>query len=94
MDVTGTNWEDIVAQPDIEAAVLDVRHDPPPGLVMLNVGKNVGVKRGYTFEIFNGSRYKGQVRVENVQDDISSALIIRAVPDASITQGDSASTHL
>lgn len=94
MDVTGTNWEDIVAQPDIDAAVLGVRHDLAPGLVMLNVGKTAGVKRGHTFEIFHGTTYKGQVRVENVQADLSSALIVRAVEGTTMEQGDSASTQI
>lgn len=94
VNTTGVAYDEILAQPDINAAVLDVRHDLPPGLVMLNVGANQNVKRGYTFEIFNGRQYKGQVRVENVQDDVSSALIIRAVPGTTIAQGDRASTHL
>ncbi len=94
VNVTGVSYEDILAQPEINAAVLDVRHDLPPGLVMLNVGASQNVKRGYTFEVFNGREYKGQVRVENVQDNVSSALIIRAVPGTTIAQGDRAATHL
>lgn len=94
VNVTGVPYEDILAQPQINAAVLEVRHDLPPGLVMLNVGANADVKRGYTFEIFSGNQYKGQVRVENVQDNVSSALIIRSVPGTQIAQGDRAATHL
>ncbi len=94
VNVTGVSYEDIQAQPQIDAAVLDVRLDLSPGLVMLNVGSNQDVKRGYTFEIYKGSRYKGQVRVENVQGDVSSALITRTVDGVQISQGDRAATHL
>jgi hypothetical protein len=92
--VTGVNLDDIRNQKEITAAVLDTRMDIAPGLVMLNVGKNQDVKRGYTFEIYRGSQYKGQVRVENVQDDVCTALVIRAVPGTTMGQGDSAATRL
>lgn len=92
--VTGVSHSDITNQPDISGTVLDVRHDLPPGLVMLNVGKANDVRRGYTFEIYRGGKYKGQVRVENVQENISSALVLNAVPGTTIEQGDSAVTRL
>ena len=63
------------------------------GLVALNVGSAAGVKRGMTFEIFNGRTYKGQVRVENVHENMCSALIV-GTPTAAIGQGDSAATNL
>jgi hypothetical protein len=47
-----------------------------------------------TFQIYNGSRYKGFVRVENVHNDMCSALIMGQVEGASIGQGDSAATNL
>jgi hypothetical protein len=94
VDVTGVTYENILAQPDIAGAVLDVRMDLPPGLVLLNVGSSSNVKRGYTFEIFNGGQYKGQVRVENVQDGMCSALVTYLTPGASIAQGDQAKTRL
>ena len=94
VEVTGVNIDDIQVQPQIEAAVLDVRHDLPPGLVMLNVGRDKEVKRGFTFEIYRGSQYKGQVRVENVQANVCSAIIIRSVGGTTIIQGDRATTYL
>ena len=94
VDQTGVDVSEIMVQPQIEGAVLDVRMDLAPGLVMLNVGASHDVKRGYTFEIYRGGQYKGQVRVENVQDNISSAIITRSVPGTSIAQGDRAATQL
>jgi hypothetical protein len=66
-----------------------------PGLVALNVGSKAGVKRGYVFEIYSGSTYKGQVRVDVVHDDVSSAVIVVPPPNGGqITAGDRAATRL
>jgi cell shape-determining protein MreC len=84
---------EIEAQPDIEGRVLQVDTSIQPGLVALNVGSNSGVKRGMTFEIFSGRDYKGQVKVENVRENMCSALIV-GNPRMTIGQGDSAATNL
>ncbi|MFT7486975.1 MAG: cell division protein FtsB [Candidatus Paceibacteria bacterium] len=94
VDVTGVSLADIASQELISASVLQAVYDVKPGLVALNVGSNTGVKRGYTFEIYNGSVYKGQVRVENVRDDMCTALIIRTEEGQTISSGDSAATRL
>jgi len=95
VSVTGVDPNQVEVQPQIEAAVLNVRHDlEGPGLVMLNVGSEDGVKRGFTFEVYRGSQYKGQVRAENVQTKMSWAIITRTVPGTTISQGDRAATHL
>ena len=65
-----------------------------PGLVMLNVGADNNVQRGFTFEIYRGSTYKGKVRVENVQGKYCSAVIIDSRPGTTIAQGDRAATNL
>jgi len=90
----GISRDLVEALPKIDASVLDVRMQPSPGLVMLNVGKNREVKPGYTFDIYSGGIYKGQVRVENVQEQMCSALITHAVDGQAISQGDRASTQL
>lgn len=92
--MTGVSLADVSAQKHVEAAVLGVKLDVQPGLVMLNVGKDHEVKRGMTFQIYNGNQYKGEVRVENVQGSQCSALVTMAVPGQSMAQGDLATTHL
>jgi hypothetical protein len=92
---TGIPANQVEPVPLIQASVLGVRYDKSgPGLVMLNVGKDKQVKPGYTFQIYRGSTYKGQVRVEDVEDFICSAVIIGGPQKGSIAQGDSASTNL
>lgn len=89
--MTNTNIDDIKSQPLVPATVVDLSREIEPGLVVLNVGQNRGVKRGWTFQIYRDGAYKGEVRVDNVDETMSSALIIR---DNGIEQGDSANTRL
>jgi hypothetical protein len=91
---TGVNANDFQNVPKIDGAVLGVESSVAPGLVAINAGSNQGVKRGFTFEIYEGSTYKGQVRVEFVHADMCSGLITRTVEGRTIRQGDGATTRL
>ena len=92
---TGVNLSEIIKMPQIDGAVLQVVDlGADGGLVAINKGSNDGVQRGFTFEIYHGNTYKGQVRVDNVQADLCTATVLRAVPGTSIGQGDRASTHI
>jgi hypothetical protein len=92
--MTGVPRDQIGTTPPISGRVLQVNYDLKPGLVALNVGSEQGVKRGMTFQIYAGSTWKGQVRVENVQAGMSSALITDMIAGQTIAQGDSAATVL
>ena len=94
VELTGVSFDQITAQPAIDATVVQAVHNIPPGLVALNRGSTDGVKVGYTFEIFNGNEYKGQVRVENVRTNMCTALVTTSVSGTMIGQGDSAATRL
>jgi len=91
---TGAKLSDFKDVPEIKGAVLDVSTTVEPGLIALNVGKNSGVVRGYTFQIYDGKTYKGEARVEFVHADMCSAILISKVPGQTIRQGDSAATRL
>ncbi|MDZ4773874.1 MAG: hypothetical protein SGI72_12155 [Planctomycetota bacterium] len=91
---TNANAGDFLSMPQIDGAVLDVSNAVEPGLIALNVGSSKGVKRGFTFEIYEGKTYKGQARVEFVHPDMSSAIILNKVQGQTIRQGDSAATRL
>ncbi len=92
--ITGVAEGDVTAMPLIEAQVVKVDYTMKPGLVALNVGKIAGVTRGHTFEIYSGTTYKGQVKVETVTDDTCAALVVLAKDGAKMNAGDSASTRL
>ncbi len=91
---TGYNLKDIQAMPLIEGKVLAVEMGVEPGLVSINCGEGVKVKRGYTFELFQGTTYKGQARVEYVYPDMCSAVLVRKVKGETIRVGDGAATRL
>lgn len=86
------NVRDAVAMPKIDASVLRVEEDMK--FVVLNKGKNDGVEVGFTFDVYRGSQYKGQVRISEVQDVMSSGQIIFLNDGKSIATGDSATTSL
>ncbi len=92
--ITGVAEGDVTAMPLIQAQVVKVDYSIKPGLVALNVGKIAGVTRGHTFEIYSGTTYKGQVKVETVTDDTCAALVVLAKDGATMNAGDSASTRL
>lgn len=90
LERTGVHVINDAWPPPIDALVLDVNRDLK--LVVLNKGKQDGVKEGYTFTIYRGSQYKGLVRVQDVQEGMCSALITGE--KAPIERGDSATTSL
>ncbi len=92
--MTGTPLSEVTKVDKIDGAVLGIDTSVAPGLVAINAGSNQNVKRGHTFEIFDGATYKGQVKIEFVHADMSSGLITRTVPGQTIRQGDGASTRL
>lgn len=82
------------AMPAIPAKVLAV--DKDVNLVMLSVGRNDSVKKGYTFSVFRNEKFVGKVRVEKVYDDMCAGVILKnyKVGDAEIQEGDDANTRL
>jgi len=87
---TGASAAVFQTQKAIEGLVMDVNKDLK--LVIINKGKKDEVKVGYVFDIYRGSQYKGQVRINDVQEGISSGLILHE--KAAIGRGDSATTTL
>jgi predicted nucleic acid-binding Zn-ribbon protein len=92
VEKTGVSVSDLMAQEKVDGSILAV--DAQTGLVMLNVGSEQGVKRGYSFDVWSGNQYKGQVIVQNVQPNMSSATIKAPVQGTVIRQGDLASTRM
>jgi chromosome segregation ATPase len=90
MRETGVAATSFQTQPAIEALVLDVKKELK--LVILNKGKKDDVRVGYVFDIYRGSQYKGQVRIQDVQESMASGLILNE--KTAIGRGDSATTSL
>ena len=89
--ITGIDLTDLDAAPKIDGYVFDVNRDLK--LVVINKGAKDNVKVGYTFSIYRGSQFKGQVRINDVQNELSSGTIVGG-EKSPITRGDSASTGI
>lgn len=79
-----------LACPAIDAVVIDVR--PELELVVLDKGKQDGVKVGYSFTVYLGTIFKGIVHITDVQEGTSTGSIRST--KAPILRGDSATTVL
>ena len=86
----GVHAIDCPVFPPIDAVVLDVNQKL--GLVVLDKGKRDGVQIGYVFDVYLGSTYRGQVRVTDARERMSSGIILSE--KSPIARGDSASTML
>ncbi len=81
------------AQPQvpIHGKVLAVR--PEVNLVMLSVGNDDEVKKGYRFTVYRLEQYIGKVEVEKVFSDMCSARILPDWTKEEVKEGDDASTR-
>jgi prefoldin subunit 5 len=81
-----------ILMPQIEGSVVSV--NPDLDLVVLNRGSKDGVQRGFKFDIYRGSQFKGRVRIQDVNETMSSGLIEYLDKDKVIASGDRATTSL
>jgi septal ring factor EnvC (AmiA/AmiB activator) len=65
-----------------------------PGFVVLSIGENEQVKVGYPFHVYRGGDYIGQVVVDKVLPDTSTARITLTNQNAQFMAMDSATTRL
>ena len=81
-----------VIPPPIEARVVAV--DAGEKLVVLSVGRDQKVEKGFRFTVYRGSSFVGKVEVFEVYPDLSGARILFTKEGSMVEQGDSASTAL
>jgi hypothetical protein len=93
MQYTGIDPATINNQPQLEGIVLSTEEANGTTYVVINIGKKDGVKAGYTFDVYNGSAYKGRIKVQTVNESKSAATL--EVPGtAALAQGDRIATRL
>ena len=80
------------AVPQIDGAVLQYYEDLK--LVHINRGSDDQVRRGYVFDIYTSGQYKGQARVEVVNPNSCTAVLLNNVDGTQISQGDRVSTRI
>lgn len=76
----------------MDAKIVAVSKDVP--LVMLSIGSDDGVKKGYQFTIYRESRYIGRVVIEEVYKDMAAARILKKMTIRAIKKGDNATTRI
>jgi chromosome segregation ATPase len=81
-----------VSQKAMKAKVSGVQNEL--NIVLLSVGRNEGVQVGYTFTIYRGNKYVGQVKIDKVEKDYCSGYSVKGLEQAPISVGDDASTRL
>lgn len=90
----GMSEPEFALPPAIDGAVLSIEHHAWLDLVRIDRGSTHGVMRGYIFDLYRGNQYKGRVRVETVQEDRCTAVVLRVFEGRTIEPGDSASTRI
>jgi septal ring factor EnvC (AmiA/AmiB activator) len=88
----GFDVTSLMAQPAINGKVVDV--DPRAGVVVLSVGAQAEVKKGFRFQVFRGNQYVGEVIVDAVYPDLSAASVVRLVKGMDIRKLDDVATRL
>lgn len=89
----GINIDAIVGQvPPLEGQIVEV--SPVVPIVMLSIGENDKVKKGYQFTVYRGSNYIGQVVVEETYPDMSAARINKEMTKRAIKKGDKVTTKI
>jgi DNA gyrase/topoisomerase IV subunit A len=85
--------QSIGAQPQMEGSVLSVDTVEGTTYVVINLGKHDSVQPGFTYDVYNGSTYKGQIYVQTVNESKSAATLEMA-GNGMIAAGDRVTTRL
>jgi len=97
LEEKGFNVLSIIAgppMPAIDAKVAAVKSDVQPPLVLLSVGSDDKVEKGFQFSIYRGSEYIGKVVVEKVLKDSCGCRVLYTKEGQTVQAGDSAATRL
>lgn len=82
---------ELVSAPALRAKVSAV--DEKLNIVVLSIGKDDGVKPGFTFTVYRGDKYIGKVVVDDVQKDHCSGFSKKELQQGGIQVGDDARTR-
>ena len=80
--------------PPINGKVAGVRTDTQPALVLVTVGKDDKVEKGFAFTVYRGSTFVGKVVVEKVMADSAGCRVLFTAAGQTIKAGDDVATRL
>ncbi len=90
----GTIVANYAAVPPIRGLVSGVDTSTEPALVLLSVGSQDGVKRGYHFTVYRNDKFVGKVAVSRLMADSVGCRVLFTAPGETVQQGDQAATRL
>lgn len=76
----------------LDGEVVAVSDDVP--ILMLSIGSDQGVEKGYQFTVYRGNKFVGRVIVEEVYKEMSEAKIIRDMTVEKPKKGDKVTTRI
>ena len=79
-------------QKPIDGRVLEV--DPTNNVVVISVGKDQGVGLGYSFTVYRADEYIGEIKVEQLQNDLAGATPVAGTLKSEIRKGDNVTTRI
>lgn len=82
------------AVPTVEASVVGVKSEGDMQLVHLNKGSDDQLKRGHSIWVYSGNTLKGRARIEVVNANSATAIMVDSVEGRRPAQGDRAATRL
>ena len=88
----GFDISSLVAMPEIPAFIQEVNNEE--GFVILSVGSDDQVKKGYVFQVYRGDKYLGEVVVDDLYPDHCAARIKFRVNGVQFQINDKATTRL
>jgi len=89
----GYNIKDIFKkEPPMDGFITVVSKVRP--LVMLSVGKDDGVKKGFQFTVYRKDKYIGRIVVDEVYKDSSAARILKSMTKRAIRKSDRVTTRI
>lgn len=92
LDILGIKPSTLLeAPPAVNGEVLAVATN---GLVEVSLGRDDGMREGFTLEVHRSGQYLGRVLVKRVEDDKSVAQILTSYQKGSIRQGDRVDSKL
>jgi hypothetical protein len=80
--------------PPINGKVAGIKADVSPALVLLTVGKDEKVEKGFQFTVYRGAEFVGKVVVEKVNADSAGCRVLFTAPGKVIKAGDDVATRL
>ncbi len=85
-----------VPPPPLEGVVLDARREGKGNRVYVEIslGQDDGLVVGHTMTVFNGSKYKGKIRLEDVRPVKSVGVVVETAPNSKIEKDDHVTTKL